>query len=160
MTSKALFTVRHKNENIPFVFHMQHGHASIKTAIVAFKTEMHAVHMARLIEVHKTITGDWPDTDFTEEGKKLDFFGKSAPYTMPDISLTELDILEWEENDLVEYCHRHALDALRIDIFAQDDSGDGVPLSTVIKGEFIHLEPTLQYQRMYLENKIKIRSEQ
>jgi len=142
--TKSVYTVRTLHNKF-FVFHVKQA---ANTSMVAFQKQEQAIHMARLLELHREISGEWPNTDFTD-GAVFDFYGKGI--AVDDMTLKQVEIVTWQEDDLIKFCSNNMLDIIRVDTFEQGANDS----RAVFSGSFIHLEASLSFKRSYLEKKLK-----
>jgi hypothetical protein len=81
-----------------------------KTTVVAFTKQSLATDVAKMIETHRRITKEWPNTTLEDIENTLSMYGDfdNAP------ELSELHINEWELNDLRNDCVNNLMDMMLV----------------------------------------------
>jgi hypothetical protein len=101
----------HKGQNA--VYATKPVSDKVLISVVGFKREYHAKLIASMLEEYKIKMGEWPPLFSNEE------------LWLPSSSdnLRELDIIEWEKDELDHFCVLHILDLVVINTI--DDNAKG-----------------------------------
>jgi hypothetical protein len=108
-----------------------------KTTILSFVQEHDALHMSHMLESHKAVNKEWPNTVFDEDFK-LHFM----LWNNSQIFTSELYILEWKIEDLQTYCIENIVDIILVKAMDVDDNN---PSKMSIKSDLIRFDMRPEY---------------
>lgn len=107
-TSKSMYTVKHPNQ------HSSHRPNTNKLHVVTFKSDIDAIRVARLMEVHRSLHNEWPTNIFDES------FDTKKEIWHP---CRELFIRSWSAYQLQEWCKSNNLNVINASLV--DDYAHG-----------------------------------
>jgi len=110
-TDRNLLYTIHKGDNT--VYASKPTNNKVMIAVVSFKREDHAILIASMLEEYKLKTGEWPPL-ISDDDTWL-------PTSSSE--LRELEIVQWNKDELDKFCVMHILDLITINSLNNSQNG-------------------------------------